>query len=243
MEATRVVMKKYKLVWTLSVVVVASLSGCCHNTQLNPVTIDGYQYAFPYPRTDVPPGTVIVIWDKPVKGKVDPVCRPADIGSPQLSKPEKSIEISEEEKSGLIAESKIRVKSALEAKLGGKRVIDITTTMKVTPVVLSDAYATVSRVASLSPVCKENAQWYKTGYKDKLDHFSLVTEAALVTFDHTVDLDADVGADAQTSEAVQTSTGVEAKLNLKWETDRKVHVTGDSVYTNYNVESASLQLP
>lgn len=219
-------------------------TACCQTgSQLNPVgKLDGYMHVFPYPRTDIPPGTVIVIWDKPVKGKVDPVCRPEEIGNPAVRTPPGAINFSNEEEATLKADSSVRVRKAIEAKFGGSRVKHIATKMEVRPVVLADSYASVSKNASNSSTCRANAQWYKRGYGNRIRAFSLVTEAALVTFTHTAELSSDVGIGAQV-DIIKSPMDASADLQIKWESSSRIEVSGDGVYTNYNVESSSLKLP
>jgi len=67
----------FKVFRASALVLLAAIAGCpkAGNVPItNPVgALDGYQYAFAFPRTDVPPGSVVIRWDN---GQIDVVCRP-----------------------------------------------------------------------------------------------------------------------------------------------------------------------
>src|SRR5689334_18005081 len=84
----------------------ASLAtSCAHRPpSLNPLEgLPGYGYAFPVPRNDYEPGTVIVRWDKPA-GKINVVCRGRDYmppNGPPVGNANHALDVTDEQKRAL----------------------------------------------------------------------------------------------------------------------------------------------
>lgn len=138
------------------------LGACCRKNVVavgavtNPIgPVAGYEYTFPYPRTDVGPGVAVVRWDD---GQLDVVCRPEQYHAEPIESfvhpAANPVTISDERKETLKAKVSADVKNIVEASLGAGSVTAIEATLSFVPksIDTGTALQEVRRTTSVSRV-------------------------------------------------------------------------------------------
>lgn len=224
-------------------VILLSLNSCstCNSTRvINPIgPLNGYEYAFPFPRTDIPPGTVVIRWDS---GQIDVICRPEEYHVGSLNdfvNDSPGITIDENQKQKIKATISANVKGVVEAEIGGNSAKTIVASMQFTPKSTKDSAAAII-AAGKSALCKERADGLRQIHGDKLKNISLVSDVAEFNFEFDITMERTIGADAKLGEKL--SAKLEASAEVGTENSNKVKISAKKTYTHYNLTQTALVL-
>lgn len=198
----------------------------------NPIPeVRGYKYAFDYPRTDTPPGTLLARWKS---NHIHIVCRreqydpDRSITATHINPP---IAIDNERKMRLEASITGDVAEKLNAILGSGYVKSIRSEMTLTPHALSDMMGAVKAVDD-SEECRGRARAFKE-LKRGARYLELVTEVAQFDFNFEITTTGTVSLSANLS--LVKSIAAKLQAEAKASNSNKLTVTGYSTYTHYNL--------
>lgn len=220
----------------LAVAVLAS--GCVFcKVKINPNPLgklNGYKYSFPFPRTDIPPGTMVVRWDD---GQIDVVCRPADYhtSGDSVVIDSNQVSISQAQSDEIKAKVTANVKDIVNAELGATRVSAIKVDGEFTPKSVVNTGVLLGEVRN-SRVCNDSADLLRQIHGKGLRRFEMVRDAAMFTFTYHITVSSEVGVDAELTGKL--STKLDAQASVGGGSSQEITVTARETYTHYNLTLA-----
>ncbi len=211
-------------------------SSCCGHGGAIPYNVAGFRQAFPFPRSDIQPGTIIARFRD---GSVLPVCiKGKDFaGGGQVTRNPAYAVTSTEEQS-FTAKLGLDVKSVVEAKLGSKAVRKVSVTADVTPLTDSDPITT-ARDAQAATACTEKAKFAREQYGESLEYFSVIESVAEISITYQVELDSvPVAGDVSLNREITDTLGFTPTLTGEVKSSSVFKIEGQRLVQQYTPNDA-----
>jgi hypothetical protein len=229
--------------WThpaLLLAVSLACAGCPSSStvQIAGPPVAGFNHAFPFPRSDIQPGDVVVVFKD---GRVEPVCRKMqDYGGSGANKDSSPIDYKEDDAKELKAQLEGKARGFFESQFSGSHATGAKVKMRIVPV--TDVDPTTSAIqASENAECKKKAAWRKSANTD-IKFFSLVTSVVRLDLDYEVTTDTELALNVGLDEKAGEALGANAKVVLSDSDKKTAKVVGAQLVTRYNTDDKVLKL-